>query len=287
MEISAGLLLSSADLVRMVEPGNIPAELLKAQFGKLTYSDIESVLSLSQRCGWVRLDSQGKLLPGLAGLRLLCAKSDEEALRSQLQDVVSVLAPAWAQLIPKGRNEARLLFPPDVAACFEAANLFDSHSVEVVLWWDSLIIAARGQLNAARLELGRSAERLSVEYEHKRTGKAPRWESLESEFSGFDIASIVGPKNSRKLLIEVKASGRRLGGASFFVTSHEAEVAATAADYMFHLWLFAEKRELFVIPYRDVEKHLPGNRGSGEWQQVRVPYKQFLKNRKPATVLPR
>jgi hypothetical protein len=34
--------------------------------------------------------------------------------------------------------------------------------------------------------------------------------------------------------------------------------------------------QLFVVPFNEVEKHLPVDQGSGAWEQTRVRYSSFL-----------
>ncbi len=91
--------------------------------------------------------------------------------------------------------------------CFEEAGLLKGMTEDIVSWWDKLGSYARAHGNETLLLFGRKGERLSMEYEGQRVGVQPTWQSLESNFSGYDILSQKkGKDDNTPLMIEVKAT---------------------------------------------------------------------------------
>jgi hypothetical protein len=177
-----------------------------------------------------------------------------------------------------GREETIPAMPRDVEQCFKECGLLDPWSTDVIEWWASAELYARAYRNEQNAKTGREAERLTVEYETKRVGEKPDWKSLDSAFVGYDILSKVSSLNGKFLLIEVKGSERRPKEAVFSFTSAAYRVAAKNENYVLHLWHVSkdpQHHQLYVVPFVDVERHLPVNRESGRWENTLVPFSSF------------
>jgi uncharacterized protein DUF3883 len=145
----------------------------------------------------------------------------------------------------------------------------------VVAWWDKAAGSLRTERSKALLEIGRRAEKYSIQFEKARTGKEPVWQGLETAVSGYDVLSVVSGESERRLKIEVKGSSMRKGEASFFVTRNEWNTATTSTLYHFHLWLVRDEPKLFVVPAQDVLPHIPADQGSGKWQGAELYFRDF------------
>ena len=113
-------------------------------------------------------------------------------------------------------------------------------------------------------------------YEQIRTGKDPAWQAVESNLSGFDILSVVGEMDNRKLPIEVKTTSGTIGHGSFYISRNEWETGITSDYYNFHLWALGDiNPSLAVLDKADVAPHIPTNRGDGSWDAVEIPFAAF------------
>ncbi len=134
--------------------------------------------------------------------------------------------------------------------------------------------SARGLHDVYLNETGRDGERLTLEFEKRRTGRSPRWIALDSNLDGYDVLSSVGPKDASALCIEVKAS--RSSAGEFYLTRHEWDMAQTFETYTIHLWeLRANVRRLAVVDLAMMATQIPVDCGSGRWDCVRVPFSSF------------
>jgi hypothetical protein len=126
------------------------------------------------------------------------------------------------------------------------------------------------------METGRHGERLSVEYERHRTGKMPKWQSVESNLAGYDILSVLSLEDSRKLQIEVKATQAEINSSFFHVTRYEWDTGLLADNYHFHLWAVGqEPPALAVLERPDLAAHVPTDAGLGLWESVEIPFAVF------------
>ncbi len=271
MSFSVGVLYSCQDMVGLVSSKGISPKEFTDSFKTFTVAAAGEVLEMSQRCSWVALTLDGTLAVTERGKSVLGAPSRESALRVQIKHAIEIFQPAWAQRMRNGREEVKEYFPSDIKQCFKEADLLDDWTDEMILWWDDLAQAARAKKNDELLQIGRKAERLSMEYESKRTGILPRWQSLESNFSGYDILSRVNGTDTTPLRIEVKGSSLSHKQAYVFITRNEWTVAKTIGNYKFHFWLIARNPPLLIEKdHADIATHIPTDQGGGEWQNVRI-----------------
>ncbi len=163
--------------------------------------------------------------------------------------------------------------------CFSKAGLMASPVTRnIVDWWDSLAKVERQTIEQISDDIGRKGEELTIKYEEERTKTTPIWESIDSNLMGYDVLSQVSENDSHKILIEVKSSTYILQKASFFITRNEWNIASAEYNkkrYFFYLWLISASPKLAVISYCEMEKHIPIDRGSGEWNEVNVPFATF------------
>lgn len=122
-------------------------------------------------------------------------------------------------------------------------------------WWDHISGRVRLEGDRKKLERGRIAEELSLNYENERLKREgidieARWMAIEDNTVGYDILSYergdYGPINK---LIEVKstiASPLRI-----YITRNEWNQAQSiGAAYCFHVWDLQEKPPRLYIKCR-------------------------------------
>lgn len=200
-------------------------------------------------------------------------------VRIILKLYVKHFSPTWAFVIPGGRieftnsleNKAK-----DILQIFQEAELFEFSNDEIVDWWDEVSDFIRKSKANINTLTGRKGERLTLEFERRRTGMDPQWVSIESNFSGYDVLSIVSSKDNKKLAIEVKASIQKISGAYFYFTKNEYLNAKEFGVYHLYLWNFSSNvPKLCIVDFNNLEKHLPLNRLKGNWESCSVPFSCF------------
>jgi hypothetical protein len=164
----------------------------------------------------------------------------------------------------------------DVAQVFVEAGLAAGFDSEVVDFWDELAARARGQRQAQLNRIGRLGERQTIAHEQKRTGRSPKWVSVDDNADGYDVLSVVDSTDPRPLSIEVKASSIGMRG-SFHVTRNEWDRANETECHVFHLWNVQNKSapQLAVLMPEDVKPHVSRDAGDGCWELVEIPFAAF------------
>lgn len=199
-----------------------------------------------------------------------------------MQAYIYICKPIWINRIPYGRKEAYYFMSPDEKRCFEDAGLMETNPQSVIIdWWDAIAEHVRSVRNLRLDKTGRVGERLTINYEKKRTGKAPNWVSFESNLAGYDIISCKDADSpDEQLLIEVKSSEQLMRGATMIISRHEWEVAKSQhknSTYCFYLWIVGKQRMFASVSVCDIEPHIPKESGLGTWQNVEIPFKVFEK----------
>lgn len=271
MTFSVGVLYSSQELLSFVDEKNISPEEFCSAFKTFAVASAADVLEIAQRCHWVALSMNGTMIVTSRGQLVLGATSQAEGLRLQIKHAIEILQPAWAQRMRNGREEVRRYLSAEVSQCFEEAGLMDDWDEPMIGWWDELAQVARAKKNDELLQIGRKAERLSWQHELNRTKAPPRWQALESNFSGFDLLSRVDESNAGPLRIEVKGSALPRKQALFYVTRNEWQVAITSGSYRFHIWLLSQKPPILIEKdHTEVLPNIPADKGCGQWWSVQV-----------------
>lgn len=272
MSFSVGILYSAVAFLEMLDQKPIQVQDFQGSFDRYILADAEEVLKVCQQCSWITLNNEGYIYPTEHGKRLVGGHY-KVALRHQIRDMISVQQPAWSKRMRHGRAEVVGYLKEDVRQCFKEAGLFDDWSPELIGWWDELSLAANSRRSSELLEVGRQAEKLSIGHESRRTGAQPKWQALESNFSGYDVLSRVSHEDSTPLKIEVKGTTLKRKEAQFYLTKNEWSVAEVSDYYKFHLWLLSSSPpELIEVDRTEILCHLPSNNGNGQWESVRIPF---------------
>jgi|TARA_B100002003_G_C14126193_1_gene541640 hypothetical protein len=272
---TVGLFYSAQEFLSFVKKNTVIGDDFERIGKRFVLASPSEVFSVSLRCNWVQLDGKGKCILTFRGEEILDQTSTVLMLRNQLQDIIEVYQPPWAMKIRNGRSEVKRFLPEPTEQIFKEANLLAEWTDEIIEWWDIIAQQVRMQKSSEKLHVGRFAERLSFQYEQMRTGKKPHWQSIESNFSGFDILSVIATEDFRKVQIEVKGSELSLKEAGFFVTRNEWNTAKNSEFYRFHLWVLKGNTRLIELDSSDVQPHIPNNCGVGNWEQVRIPFSVF------------
>lgn len=272
MVFSVGILYSVQKFLRFINETEIKATEFSTAFNRYESTTSQLVLEVAEGCNWIKLDLEGNLSVTAKGNEILTQKDMLYALRVQLKHLIDIAKPSWSYLIHKGRKEAFQYFPSDVKQCFKEAELINSYNKDVIKWWDILALAVRGMQQDTLLEIGRTGEELSLEYERNRVNKEPVWQSIESNLSGFDILSVVSLEDPTPLRIEVKASTKASNSFSFYLTRNEWNVAKTSNNYLFHFWLLGKDPELYILDKNEITNHVPANQGNGSWENVKISF---------------
>jgi hypothetical protein len=277
--LSPGYLHSSFKLLEIIARRDHKLLNLSESLGRIEILRASEVVNFALGIGWIATDELGTAKLSTSGARVYSLAITSERFRQAILDFVGVGQPAWSQLIPRGRSETLSTLSPAVWQCFAEAELIASYSDEVVRWWDALAARARGQRSEMLLEIGRRGEKLSLQYERKRTGRIPQWQSVESNLSGYDILSVVSSHDTRQLQIEVKATQADVGSSVFHLTRNEWDTGLLADQYVYHLWAAnQEPPALAVLDKSDLARHVPTDEGAGLWELVEIPFAIFEPN---------
>ncbi|GAA0843662.1 hypothetical protein GCM10008915_45280 [Bifidobacterium pullorum subsp. gallinarum] len=269
MNFSVGILYSSQKFLMLVKESEVNSVDFPNIFRQYVVADAKAVLETSLECKWVTLKEDNCLTLTKRGAEVLVYHEAFRRLRIQLAHMIETYRPSWSPLIIFGRAEAIKYFSSEVKQCFTEAYLLEGYSLDVVEWWDKLAVATRGFHEDMRLELGRKGELLSIEHETTRTGSAPVWQSIESNFSGYDLLSRIDINDSSPMRIEVKATNSK-HDITFTITKGEWNVALSSDGYVFHIWSLSPVNELFILQVEDMQNHMPVNRGKGQWDSVDI-----------------
>ena len=274
MSFSVGVLYSAQEFLVLASSYQIRSEeFLKDD--RYSLARTEAILEVLQECSWVRLNGDGLILVTEKGVRIAARPSSAGRLRLQIEDLITVRQPPWAAKIMHGRKETTPAMPSDVEQCFKESGLLGPWDEELREWWATAAFLARSRHNERLSVTGRRAETLSCGYEMDRTGSTPEWVSLDSSFAGYDVLSCRSTVDPTPLRIEVKGSERPPSRSDFSISRHESDTAKTTIDYVLHLWFVSENPQLFVVPFLEVEPHLPIDCEKGRWQQARIPFASF------------
>ena len=200
-------------------------------------------------------------------------------LRMLLLDYALTCQSPWVQLARHGRKEVLLNAPASISQLFWEAELANGQDDDVVSFWDRLAFNVRQKQGERLTALGRIGEKLSMEFEYRRTNAEPKWMALESNKFGYDLLSKVSANDNRLLKIEVKYSERPTSQAEFYLTRHEWETAVNSDLYVFHLWSsYNNKVSIATFDIWELVQHLPRDCGSGEWLNTKIPFDIVAKN---------
>lgn len=277
MILSPGVAARCFDVLRIAHENPLPFERLRHEMPRDSRFDNDGVLKLSQELGWIRVNDAGLAVLAPAGSRLLAIDSGGPArLRRALLDYVEAVRPPWTKFALDGRTRTLRFAPAGLAQLMSEAYLAEGYDDEVVEFWDRLAAIARGQTDIRLSEIGRRGERLTLEYERRRTGFDPIWRSIESNADGYDVLSVVSREDLGQKQIEVKTSTSGLSG-SLHLTRNEWDMTETMRHHEFHLWDIGGSSlpKLAIVPRIEMSAHVPDDKGRGCWLEVTIPFSEF------------
>ena len=258
--------------------GALTREVLTASEAKsLTLGSVSSadIVSAAFGLGWIETANDGSIAITVKGARVVSTSDTPKRLRSLVLDHIDATGPPWIQLAPHGRREVLLQAPRGITQIFVEAGLAYGADSETVSFWDALAARARGVRSATLSEIGRTGERLSIEFERRRTGQEPKWVALESNADGYDLLSRLSMDDPRRLTIEVKTSAQGLNGL-LHVTRNEWNLAIESLNHIFHLWdVRSDPPRLAMLDVEAFANHVPRDQGYGEWQSATIPFLVF------------
>ena len=276
LTLSVGQLHSAAQLLEVVAEMKLGTIALASEMHTVLVCPMDDVLNLAIRCAWIVADENGDLALSLRGKEIRAVTDYQPRLLEQLRDCVAILRPSWTRLLPDGQREFARFAPKDIVQCFEEAGAFSRPVPQHLLrWWDDLSDLARGLRAKNWARVGRAAERLTLDYETDRVGCEPVWESVESNFSGYDVRSRISRQDDNVLQIEVKGSEASLKHAVMHLTAWEWSVATGPTAHAFHLWLLGKVPRIAVIDVPSMARHIPKNLGRGQWESAVIPFRAF------------
>ena len=186
--------------------------------------------------------------------------------------------PIWAKMMRQGRQRFVKKLDPNDQDVFAAAGLMENPTpLHVVTWWDSVSGYARLLTDEQKMEQGRTAEILTLEYERKRLNALgidlePEWPGFDDNFAGYDVLSYDhGPYGIQNKLIEVKST--TASPLRFIVTRNEWDRAERAGEaYNFHVWDMNQTPPVLIERnVAEVAPHIPTDGGKGKWTNAQVP----------------
>ena len=224
---------------------------------------------MMRAANWATFDDDGRLNLTTRGRQILECADVVSALRMQIMDFVVNVKPPWSGLIARGRLETLRFVDADTRQCLQEAYVSEGYAADVVDFWDRAANLSRGRISDILLDIGRAGERLSIDYETRRTGREPIWKAIDSNLVGYDLLSVCSAEDDRPLKIEVKAV-KRTDDRAIFLSKREWDCARDYGQYILHLWLLGDKPELVLKTPEEIERHVPVDHGQGAWQSVRI-----------------
>ena len=279
IRLSPGILASSHKLLQRIQ--NHKSFNLQSLIEKNINIDgtkVTDVIDTMLKCKWITID-QGNGILSLKGEKYT-SEFNPEIKRQMISDFIKYTLEPWRTLIPRGRKECIAYIPADVYACFQSAALLETPpSDDVVLWWDQQSQIIRSNQVLLSLNIGRIGEKLTIQYEKRRTEIMPIWKSVESNLAGYDVLSILEKGRTEKLAIEVKTSERSIDIATASITRNEWDTAIGSKHYLFHFWLLRNMHQkLAILSTDDLSSHMPKDQGLGKWKDATLQYNLFAQN---------
>jgi hypothetical protein len=246
-----------------------------ATLGRLGVVSAGRAIECARALEWISEDPHGILRPSERGFEVNTIERTDLRLRAALIDMVKIHDPTWLQNARSGRRRFLKFAPPEIAQLCREAGLEVVTDTEVVAFWDCLAARARGFRDVQLNEVGREGERLTIEYEYRRTGRAPKWIAIESNQDGYDVLSSIGPNDLGPLYIEVKAS--RLGKhGDFYMSRSEWEQGRAFTKYTLYLWdVSTIIPKIAIVSCESLHKHIPKDMGDGRWETAKIPFQIF------------
>lgn len=253
--------------------------LLRRYMGQHPAMDIAELLTLIHR---VEADAHTLDMEASVHLSSLvemdCPLDGYAFYQGCIKAVLLKYQPIWLKAMRSGRRRFVQTLDPNDQDVFAAAGLMDDPTPHhVVTWWDAVSGHARLMFDQQKMEQGRFAEILTIDYERSRLNalgikKEPEWPGFDDNYAGYDVLSYdQGETGLQNRLIEVKSSS--VSPLRFILTRNEWTKAEKSGNaYIFHVWdMNKEPPVLHVRTVADVAPHIPSDNGKGKWNNVAVP----------------
>lgn len=275
VRLSPGIIASTYRVLEYIEKYQIEKKTLVDRYPSIEGTKTVDIIDTAEKCKWII--SKDTFLNISETGSIYGRQLSNETRRLMISDFIKFAHPTWASLIPRGRFECVSYLPLDVKVCFQNAQLLESPpSDDVVKWWDDQSSIVRGEVALNKLNLGRIAEKLSLEFEIQRTGVPAQWKAIESNLIGYDILSKSSSTDGKPLLIEVKSSTNTLDYADAIISRNEWETAMNSSNYVFHFWIIRDaQKHLAIIEPNEIMIHIPSDKGFGKWENSKIAFSAF------------
>jgi hypothetical protein len=213
---------------------------------------------------------------------ITAAHDGDEFYRECISALIVEELPGWAKLITLGRKRFIQKLSADefrdVRSLFRQAQLLnDPATSEDIKWWDHVSGKVRLEGDRLKLERGRKAEQLTLEFETQRLLRLgidtlPKWVAIEDNTAGYDVLSYEkGKFGLLNKLIEVKST--IASPLRFFITRNEWNQALEVGNaYIFHIWdLQPTIPVLHIKKASDIAPHIPKDNLKGKWTLAEIP----------------
>ena len=285
ISFSPGIAQGCFDLLEMADRMPLAFVQIPSVFARLGGLPSGRVVETVQALNWLMSGEDGIAMLTPSGAKILGLAGYEPRLRQALLDYIDAMRPPWIQNATFGRARVLSFAGSEIAQIFVEAGLAHGTEDTVVAFWDAMAARARGQKNIRLVSIGREGERLTIAHEKIRTGRAPKWISIDSNADGYDVLSVTSLEDTSQLSIEVKATNIGLAG-SFYLTANEWDRAQSFPNHAFHLWDMSRAvPSLAVLSIEDVGPHVPVNQGNGNWESVEIPFGTFSEKLSPQNAL--
>ncbi|WP_179949860.1 DUF3883 domain-containing protein [Burkholderia sp. MSMB1072] len=277
--ISPGLAQGCLELLEIVARQQLTFSEIRSSFAYFGSISSQKVAETAQALNWLETNDSGYAQVTPNGAQLLSIVGYEAQLRKVLLDYIDIERPSWVQSASFGRSRVISFAGSQIAQVFVEAGLTESTGDAVISFWDELASRARGQRDNTLVQIGRIGERLTIAHEKKRTGKTPKWISVDNNADGYDVLSIVSANNPKPLTIEVKTSTQGTSGLAT-ITRNEWEMATESDAHVFHFWDIRDRKlpKLIVIDSTQLFAHMPIDQGEGKWENTRISFSIFYNN---------
>lgn len=260
--LSTRSLNSACDLIKDFHIYNISKEDFegcnRGNYVSLGYKLLNQINSFQKQTSLLKLNREYSLSP--------------ITLRQELiKEFLIKSRPYYLNSIVSGRSIFIRQLPKTAWQCFKDAKLLTVQSCE---WWDDLQKFVYAKKEYERLDTGRRAEKRTLCFEEKRTGKKPKWKALENNLVGYDVLSVRDELSKKPLAVEVKGSLLPIKSAVFYITSGEWKYAMSNESHCFHIWSLNENK-LAILNREQIKDHVPANYGEGKWTSVAINYSLF------------
>jgi hypothetical protein len=276
-----GFLFRSIDMMNLIAEIDFSQKEFVKSYPRYEYIDSNSLIDYCIQCEWISENAERCIKPTLRGEELLRIEDFISCLRLQIKDTLSIFPPTWLNIARRGRNTVKRNMTVNEIQCFQNARLFNTDDLDVIAWWDEIILSSFDIDGKKKHATGRKGELLTCYLEELRTGKKPILHSIDVNTAGYDVLSIISATDRTDLFIEVKSSKLKWKYANFYLTRNEWGLISKNKDSALHLWSF-DKELLFArVSYKDIKSHIPLNTGVGKWGNAIIPFSIVVPNRDP------